>query len=109
MKVVWTDTAQEHLDTIYRYIARDSVFYARRMVDRLTRRSIQIADFPFSGREVPEYRLKQIREIFEGNYRVIYYIKSGGIDVLAVLHGAQDSLNQATIAEEENPEKDDNN
>ena len=92
MTVIWTDTAREHLDEIYHYIARDSTFYAKRMVDRLTRRSTQIAHFPFSGREVPEYRLKQIRQVIEGSYRVIYYIKSDGIDVLAVLHCAQDYL-----------------
>ena len=92
MTVIWTETAQEHLDEIYRYIARDSAFYAKRMVDRLTRRSTQIAGFPFSGREVPEYCLKQIREVIEGSYRIIYYIKSDGIDVLAVLHCAQDCL-----------------
>ena len=92
MTVVWTETAQEHLDEIYRYIARDSELYAKRMVDRLTRRSVQIAEFPFSGREVPEYRLKQIREVIEGSYRLIYYIKTDGIDVLAVLHCAQDCL-----------------
>jgi toxin ParE1/3/4 len=90
--VIWTETAQEHLDEIYRYIARDSAFYAKRMVDRLTKRSTQIANFPFSGREVPEYRLKQIRQVIEGSYRLIYYIKSDGIDVLAVLHCAQGSL-----------------
>ena len=28
MKVHWTDTAQEHLDGIYAYIARDSSTYA---------------------------------------------------------------------------------
>jgi toxin ParE1/3/4 len=92
MMVFWTDTAQEHLDEIYRYIARDSAFYAKRMIDRLTRRSTQIAHFPFSGIEVPEYSLKQIRQIIEGSYRIIYYIKSDGIDVLAVLHCAQDSF-----------------
>ena len=63
MTVIWTKTAQEHLDEIYRYIARDSAFYAKRMVDRLTGRSIQIAGFPYSGREVPEYGLKQIRQV----------------------------------------------
>jgi plasmid stabilization system protein ParE len=31
MTVIWTETAQEHLDELYRYIARDSVFYAKRM------------------------------------------------------------------------------
>ncbi len=54
MNVHWTDTALGHLDGIYRYIAQNSPSYAKRMVDRLTRRSQQIGAFPFSGRTVPE-------------------------------------------------------
>lgn len=90
MKVHWTDTALRHLDAIQRYIDQDSPTYARRMVDRLTRRSQQIAAFPLSGRMVPEYEMTQIREVVEGAYRIIYFIKPGQIDVLAVIHGAQD-------------------
>ena len=92
MKVHWTDTAEGHLDALYAYIARDSPEYAKRMVDRLTRRSQQIADFPFSGRRVPEYDIDQIREVIEGPYRIIYHIKSDQIDVLAVIHGAMNVL-----------------
>ena len=62
MKVHWTDTAEGHLDAIYAYIAQDSPEYARRMADRLTRRSQQIAKFPFSGRRVPEYDVDQIEK-----------------------------------------------
>jgi plasmid stabilization system protein ParE len=62
------------------------------MVDRLTRRSQQIATFSFSGRRVPEYNVHLIREVIEGSYRIIYYIKSDQIDVLAVIHGAMDVL-----------------
>ena len=61
MKVHWTETAEEHLDAIYSYIAQNSPKYAILMVDRLTRRSQQIADFPLSGRKVPEYEMEQIR------------------------------------------------
>ncbi|MBN1905328.1 MAG: type II toxin-antitoxin system RelE/ParE family toxin [Deltaproteobacteria bacterium] len=70
MKVHWTDTAEEHLDAIHDYIALDSPAYAKRMVDRLTRRSMQIADYPLSGHRVPEYDMEQIREIIEGSRRV---------------------------------------
>jgi len=66
MKVHWTDTAEGHLDAIYAYIALDSPEYAKRVIDRLTRRSQQIADFPLSGRRVPEYDADQIREVIEG-------------------------------------------
>src|SRR3989337_4141166 len=94
MKVHWTETAEGHLDAIYAYIAQDSPQYAMRMVDRLTRRSQQIADFPLSGRKVPEYEMDQIQEVIEGSYRIIYHIKSNQIDVLAVIHGSQDILHK---------------
>ena len=90
MKVHWTNAAEGHLDALYAYIAQDSSEYAKRMVDRLTQRSQQIAEFPFSGRRVPEYDIDQIREVIEGPYRIIYYIKPDQIDVLAVIHGAMD-------------------
>jgi addiction module RelE/StbE family toxin len=90
MNVHWTETAQRHLDAIYHFIAQDSPVYAERMVDRLTRRSQQIGTFPCSGRSVPEYEMDQIREVIEGPYRIIYYVHADQIDVLAVLHGAQD-------------------
>lgn len=92
MKVHWTDTAEEHLDAIYAHIALDSPTYAKRMVDRLTRRSQQIAGFPLSGRRVPEYDMDQIREVIEGPYRIIYHTKPDQIDVLAVIHGAMNIL-----------------
>lgn len=92
MNVHWTDTAVSHLDAIHAYIAQDSPEYAKRVVDKLTGRSQQIADFPQSGRAVPEFELDQIREVIEHPYRIIYYIKPDQIDVLAVLHGAQNAL-----------------
>lgn len=95
MKVHWTDTAEGHLDAIYAHIAQDSPEYAKRMVDRLTRRSQQIAEFPLSGRRVPEYDVNQIREVIEGSLRIIYYIKADQIDVLAVIHGAMDVLGRS--------------
>jgi plasmid stabilization system protein ParE len=59
------------------------------MVDKIIRRSEQIADQPFSGRKVPEYNAEDIRELIEQPYRIIYRIGKTNIDVLAVIHGAQ--------------------
>jgi plasmid stabilization system protein ParE len=92
VKVHWTKTAESHLDAIYGFIAQNSPEYALRMVDRLTVRSRQIGSFPLSGRRVPEYDLDQIREVIEGPYRIIYYIRSDQIDVLAVVHGRLDAF-----------------
>lgn len=86
MKVHWTRSAEKHLDAIYDFIAQDSPQYAQQTVDRLTRVSQQIADFPYSGRMVPEYESDLVREVIYGRYRIIYTIKTAQIDVLAVIH-----------------------
>jgi toxin ParE1/3/4 len=89
MKVYFTENAIEHLVNIYDYISLNSPTYAKRMVDKITRRAEQISAHPSSGRIVPEYEAEDIRELIEQPYRIIYRIKSDQIDVLAVMHGAQ--------------------
>lgn len=89
MKVHWTEVSIQHLIAVYDQISKDSPFYATKMVDRLTRRSQQIGDFPMSGRVVPEHGAQDLREVFEGPYRLIYRIKRDQVDVVAVIHGAR--------------------
>ena len=89
MKVHWTNNAIGHLASIYEYISLNSLTYAKRTVDKITGRSEQIADQPYSGRKVPEYDAEDIRELIEKPYRIIYRIKPDQIDVLAVIHGAR--------------------
>jgi len=76
MRVLWTENAIDHLANIYEYIAINSPTYARRMIDRITRRSEQIAEYALSGRKVPEFDAEDIREIIEKPYRIIYRIRS---------------------------------
>jgi toxin ParE1/3/4 len=89
MRVVWTETAIGHLTDIYEYIARDSTRYAKRMVDRITARSRQIAGFPESAPVVAEYADPTVRELIEGPYRLIYRVERNAVVVLAVIHGAR--------------------
>ena len=89
MNVIWAKSAKTHLDGIYNYIALDSVYYAKNVIDRITSRSKQIAGMPFSGRKVPEFDDDQIREVIESPYRIIYRIKEERIEVVAVVHGAR--------------------
>jgi len=95
VKVLWTDAAVAQLEAIHDYFAQTSPGYARRVVDRLTKRSAQISAFPFSGRMVPEYELNEVREVIEGSYRIVYLVKEdeGQIEVLAVIHGSREGLN----------------
>ncbi len=89
MRVHWTNTAVDHLLAIHEYTAQNSEIYADRLMDRLTRRSEQIGRLPQSGRMVPEYKREDLREVIERPYRIIYRIKEEQIDVLAVVHSAQ--------------------
>lgn len=89
MKVNWTAAARLQLRDIHSFIGRSSPQYATKMVDRLTRRSQQIARFPRSGRIVPEANDVNIREVLEGPYRIIYHLLEDEIDIIAVVHGAR--------------------
>jgi len=89
MKVNWTEAARAQLRDIRGFVAGSSPQYATKMVDRLTRRSQQIAKFPRSGRIVPEANDVNIREVLEGPYRIIYHILENEIDIIAVVHGAR--------------------
>lgn len=90
MRVLWTDAAIAQLQGIHDYISQTSADYAIRIIDRLTKRSIQIAEFPNSGRMVPEFERNDIREVIEGPYRIIYLVGAEQVEVLAVIHGARD-------------------
>ena len=92
LPVFWTQTATNQLQGIYQYIAQNSERYAIRTVERIIDRSEQIGSLPLSGRRVPEYELDQLREVIESPYRIMYYIRSDRVDIVAVIHGARDDL-----------------
>jgi toxin ParE1/3/4 len=92
MKVYWTEPAEAHLAAIHNYLSRTSVLYADRMVERITARTKQIADFPRSGTVVRQAEELEIRAVFEGPYRILYVVGSGHVEVLGVLHGRRGSL-----------------
>jgi toxin ParE1/3/4 len=89
MKVHWTAAARAQLRDIHAFVARSSPQYAKKLVDRLTRRSEQIGAFPQSGRIVPDVGDVNVREVLEGPYRIIYHILDDQVDVIAVVHGAR--------------------
>lgn len=90
MNVYWTKTALDDLDAIFQFIARDSNDYAMHTVQRIIRCAEQIGAFPLSGRKVAKFDTDQLREVVQGAYRIVYYIKSSQIDVIAVVHSARD-------------------
>jgi plasmid stabilization system protein ParE len=89
MRVHWTRNALRQLTAIHDFVAKDSERYARGVVDRITRRTEALAQFPRLGAVVPEYDDQSIRELLEFSYRVIYRASENEIEILAVVHGAR--------------------
>jgi plasmid stabilization system protein ParE len=85
--VVWSPEALEDVDAIAEYIARDSVFYAAAVVEKMLATASGLSRFPQSGRIVPELNQSDIRERFVYSYRLIYRIEAERILVTAVMHG----------------------
>lgn len=85
----WTEPAVADLENIQDYIARDSVEYADAFIERLTLSVDQLESFPESGRRVPESTDPKVRELLVEGYCVIYWLKKGSVQILAVAHGAR--------------------
>jgi len=90
VKIVWTELSILDLKEIFDYIADDSTRYAAITANKIYNRVQPISDNPYLGRMVPEFNEKLIRELMEGNYRIIYRIKSDiQVDILRVYHVAR--------------------
>jgi len=90
VKIVWTELSLIDLKEVFDYIAENSQHYASITSSKIYQRVQLIVDNPFSGRIVNEFNEKSIRELIEGNYRIIYKIKTDNqVDILRVYHSAR--------------------
>ena len=87
MRLFWTETAKQDLRAIRRYIATDNPTSANRWVDRLRTRARNAILAPLAGRKVPELSRDDIRELIEGDYRIVYQIFEDRLVVLTVFEG----------------------
>ena len=91
VRIEWTLQAKDDLKSIAEYISKDSKKYARHQVFRIRQKTKVLDLQPFIGRMVPEINKESIRELIEGNYRIIYQVlDEKRIDILAIHHSARD-------------------
>ena len=109
MKLFWTETAKQDLLSIREYIAIDNPVAAKRWVQRLRERARNALNAPLAGRLVPEFSREDIRELIEGNYRIVYQVLEDRMVVLTVFEGHQffskDKLDTLARHEKSNPSK----
>jgi toxin ParE1/3/4 len=84
MRLYWTETARQDLLSIKRYIASDKPTAAKRWVERLKERARSALHAPLAAAELSR---DDIRELIEGNYRIVYQVFADRLVVLTVLEG----------------------
>jgi toxin ParE1/3/4 len=91
VRINWTFQAINDLKDIANYISKDSKLYAKRQVLKIRNRTRVLKSLNYSGRMIPEIQDENIREIIEGNYRIIYRIvNENRVDILTIYHSSRD-------------------
>ena len=87
VRINWTSQAKKDLKSISEYISSNSVRYAKLQVVKIRTRTKILKSHIRSGKIVAETNDQDIRELIEGNYRIIYKIVSEKqIDILTIYH-----------------------
>lgn len=87
--VIWTKSAKTDLRNIHDFIAKDSKFYAKKVVQEIAEKTDILETHPLIGRKVAEVGDETIREISLYAYRIIYQLLNGQVFVLTVAHKRQ--------------------
>lgn len=88
--IVWTEISIEDLKEIFDFIAEDSIRYATITSNKIFKRAQNISSNVHIGRIVPEFNDPLIREVIEGNYRIIYRVlNENQAAILRVYHSAR--------------------
>ncbi len=85
--VKWSQESLDDIDSIAEYIARDSIYHAQNVVEKLFELGDSLLDQPEVGRMVPELNDPNVLERFIYSYRLIYEITTKEIHILGVIHG----------------------
>lgn len=91
VQIVWSKNALSDLKGIKEFISQDSLKYAQIQITRIVDRIDILKTMPLRGKVCHEVQRPEIRELIEGNYRIIYKIENPKqVKILVVHHGARD-------------------
>lgn len=90
-KLIWSPVAKFDLKDIAAFIAEDRVAAAERFVSSIFQTVERLADFPESGRIVPEFGDPAIREVIRKPLRIVYRVGTGTrvVEIVRVWHSAR--------------------
>ncbi|OHD56930.1 MAG: plasmid stabilization protein [Spirochaetes bacterium GWF1_51_8] len=92
-EVVWTESAQNDLIRIIKYIEYDGKEIAKNIYRKIKSKVVSLKDMPLQGRVLPElgqYGIDDYRELIENPWRIIYKTGDHNIYIIAVIDGRRD-------------------
>ena len=89
MRVVLAQSAIDDLVSIGRYIKHDSPARAESFVQELEEKCWELAQMAHAFPLVPHRRNRDIRRRVHGSYLIFYRVGAEQVDVIHVIHGAQ--------------------
>ncbi|SJM92804.1 Plasmid stabilization system [Crenothrix polyspora] len=89
MRLRWSERSINDLIAIQRHIAQNNPVTAKKWIIKIRQRAKSAADSALIGRVVPEFNQQDIREVFLGNYRIVYRVRDDDILILTVFEGHQ--------------------
>jgi toxin ParE1/3/4 len=90
MKVIYADAAKTDLKKISSWIADENPIRAHSFVDELAATCESLSHFPHSNQAVGVLQAERVRRKVYGNYLIFYVVRDQSLEILRVLHGAQD-------------------
>ncbi len=100
VRVNWTDQALDDIENIAQFIEKDSPKYAHIQVQRFFDKVKILETHPHAGRIVPEINREDLRELIQGNYRIVYRVVADTlIDIITVHHSRRSFGNIPAIEE----------
>ena len=91
VRIIWTELAASELNEIFEFISLDSKLYARRQIIRIRNKTKILKSSKYIGKQVDEIGIAVIRELTEGNYRIIYKVlNEKEISILTIHHSSRD-------------------
>ena len=89
VRLNWHNFAKVDLIQIYNYIYQDSVYYAIKTINKITKTTDNLENFPYMGRKIPEFNEEDKRELIYKSYRIIYEVQLDKIIIHRIWHSAR--------------------
>ncbi len=85
-KIIWSDRARADLEEIYLSLDGISSVYAQNWIEEVFQKTDSLQRFPEMGKMLPEREISFLRELFAGNYRIVYSFLNDEITILKIKH-----------------------